>query len=193
MICRPAAIVFRSSKAKHPFDSDRLEASRRPRDLTRSDKGPEAPSAYYIWFRAKPFPDINVRDLAHFSPIHPAIAKEFEIPNALQMKGLGSLPEKVIQASLEGKHKPVNPHRQRLLVAANKAVEVEKIPPAAAPKSKQKGKATANKEEPKATCNDDHSESPKPTTSSQPPKKRAPYADTPYNVARKKFFATSLD
>lgn len=135
---------------------------------------------------------------------NPAVAKEFVIPNVTEMKGLGCLPGSVVQAALGGVHKPVNPHRQRLLVAANKATECEKVPGAVSSKAKAKSKPAAKKaaeakkeeeaekEKPAATA--EQPESPKPTTSTgQPKKKRAAYADTAYNVARKKFLQTSLD
>ena len=127
-----------------------------------------------------------------------------------------------MDACLAGAHKAVNPHRQRLLVAAHKATR-------ALPKAKCKGKkkalkaikpkqkkpyptgATATKSEneggetkKESTSAASYAPKPeikvepgvcetelacKPDTSEKPKKK---YADTHYNIARKKFFAESL-
>ena len=108
-------------------------------------------------------------------------------------KGLGSLPPGVAQAALGGTHTPVNPHRQRLLVAANKAVEL-KHTTSGNSKAKTKPKPTTTMKDAAA----EEAEIPK--TNDAPldaktlqPKKRAPYPDTAYNIARKKFMATLLD
>ena len=50
------------------------------------------------------------------------VAKEFQIKYQLNK----SVPDAAMNACLEGSHKVVNPHRQRLLVAAHKAT---KAPP----------------------------------------------------------------
>ena len=125
------------------------------------------------------------------------------------MNGVRCLPDVVVQAALGGKHHPVNPHRQRLLVAAHKAAAPsgpDKIPATTsnAPTKKKKpniketkkASETATKaekapeESPLATPDS----SPKPTTSNDKPskQKRAPYPDTAYNIARKQFFSLFL-
>ena len=60
------------------------------------------------------------------------VAKEFQI----QYQTNKSVPDAAMNACLEGNHKVVNPHRQRLLVAAHKATK--------APQTKAKPKAGAN-------------------------------------------------
>ena len=104
------------------------------------------------------------------------------------MTGIPGVPDSVVQAALGGKHNPVIPQRQRLLVAANKSTEVPKEVAAADPSKKPpktkpvaKSKAAAK---PKAGA--------KAKASSEAKAKRAPYADTEYNIRRKAFFATFL-
>ena len=120
-------------------------------------------------------------------------SQEFEIPSDVQMKGLGSLPGGVVEAALGGTHKPVNPHRQRLLVAANKAVDLHTTNNKAEAKPKPKPPLTtkdaAAPEAETTKTNDD----PAGGNVNIKPKKRAPYADTAYNIARKSFMATLLD
>ena len=108
------------------------------------------------------------------------VAKAVEIP---PMGGLAGVPDSVIGAALGGKHHPVVPHRQRLLVAANKTPDIPKEE-AAAPKAKPPAKpkaATKPKTAAKAKAD-----------SSKAKGNRAPHADTEYNIQRKAFFATFL-
>ena len=55
-----------------------------------------------------------------------SVAKEFEINS--NCKASSGCPElaAAYKACLEGKHAPINPHRQRLLVAANKEAKFSK-------------------------------------------------------------------
>ena len=110
------------------------------------------------------------------------LAQAFEIPAATI--GLKGVPQKVMQAALGGKHAPVIPHCQRLLVAAAKQPEIPKEAEdptnekEAKPKPVAKSKASAK---PKAGAANAKSKGTRP-----------PYADTEYNIQRKAFFATFL-
>ena len=64
-------------------------------------------------------------------------SKEFELHNTGNPT---VLPESAVQACLGGTHAPLNPHRQRLLAAANKPAKVK-----ATPKGKSKAKAKPTK------------------------------------------------
>eukprot|EP00439_Symbiodinium_sp_Y106_P025963 s7192_g3.t1 len=114
------------------------------------------------------------------------------------MTGIPGVPDSVFQAALGGSHRPVVPHRQRLLVAANKQVEVpkeaaeasnskkqadsKKAKQAAAAKPKAGAKAKAGPKAKAKVTNPDENSKPR----------RAPYADTEYNIRRKAYFATFL-
>ena len=87
-------------------------------------------------------------------------------------------------ACLRGEHVAVNPHKQRLLVAANKAAKLPKA------KAKPKAKAIARPQEPAAstTANlnpDAEAVAAAPKKGGKPKKA----ADTGYSDAKKKFIA----
>ena len=117
------------------------------------------------------------------------LAKEF----SLEYENNSTIPRGAMQACLEGQHKAVNPHRQRLLVAAHKATKAAKPkaakaeaakpeaakakaakPKAAKPKAKRKSKAKG-KSKPKAKAKSGNPTNKKP--------------DTAYNVERKRFMS----
>ena len=78
-----------------------------------------------------------------------------------------SIPSDVVNACLKGRHVPVVPHRQRLLVASIKEARVAKD----APKPKDAPKAPEDKPDPK------------------PAVSNKKYGPTPYGVAKNEFFA----
>ena len=126
------------------------------------------------------------------------------------MNGVRCLPDVVVQAALGGSHRPINPHRQRLLVAAHKAAAStgngnDKTPATTSnvPKNNPKAKVKVAKKAANTAANPvedpvaEPGSSPEPTTSADKPlkalkQKRAPYPDTAYNIARKEFFAQFL-
>ena len=117
------------------------------------------------------------------------LAKAFEIP---AMSGLSGIPSTVVQAALGGKHSPIVPQRQRLLVAAKKTPDTPAANAAAA--------AAAAKAKPAATKHNKAAAKPKAGAKAKDNNhkdkeskgSRAPYADTEYNIQRKAFFATFL-
>ena len=141
----------------------------------------------------------------------PRVSKEFElghkdISNVLPVKG-------AYEACVGGKHIPVNPHRQRLLVAAHKPAKLKGGAGNVNNNSKKKKKTEPPAEAPPA--NPSEPEAP-PANPSEPAqelpcaskqkatqkqkganktsaKTRHAYPDTPYNVARKAFHAMLLD
>ena len=102
-----------------------------------------------------------------------------------------------------GAQKPVTPHRQRLLVAANKAMverQFCKVKPAdperkaeAADHDKCTPSQTNEVKPPKKKPGPKPKTAPEPKTTEAPKAKREKYADTAYNIARKAYFDTFLD
>ena len=86
-------------------------------------------------------------------------------------------------ACLQGKHVAVNPHKQRLLVAANKAAKLPKAKPKATAKAVASGQAAATLG-PEATA-----EEPLPAAAKKGGKPRQTAAETGYSQAKKKFLA----
>ena len=119
---------------------------------------------------------IDTRDPSKFRV---SVTKEFVLPN---VKNSTDLPNCVHEACIAGTHAPVNPHRQRLLVAANKAAKVKATPAA---KSKAKASDTHQVTDPQAKPNQKATlkgtSSEKPSTS-----------ETPYILVKKQFLATLL-
>ena len=93
-----------------------------------------------------------------------------------------SLPSDVVNACLNGRHVPVVPHRQRLLVASIKEARLAKDAPKpkAAPNEKSKENEPGGEET-----------GLKDTKDAVVPKKKA-YAPTPYGIAKIEFFAKFL-
>ena len=101
------------------------------------------------------------------------------------MTGIPGVPDSVVQAAFKGKHSAVVPQRQRLLVAANKATDVEAAAATAVTSTNAKPGAKA-KAKPKAGAKA------KAEKTDETKVKRAPYPDTEYNIQRKAFLATLL-
>ena len=149
-----------------------------------------------------------------------AVSKEFEIP-ICQSTNLANAPAvhvaAAFQACIQGPHKPINPHRQRLLAASHKQAKLEKAS-ATNKKAKAKAKkkatqpaaghttgtdpdaavhATVNEEpEPKAKKPTAKPKKPasttKPAADGNAKAKQQPWPDTPYNVERKAFLKRFL-
>ena len=139
------------------------------------------------------------------------VAKDFRVDLAVYDNTL-AIPPVAMEACLTGSHKPVNPHRQRLLVAAHKATRA--LPKAKCKARKRGSKAIKKKEEPspraaksenpgcaiKQESSSDLGCKPEQEVKAEPvdgkpdlgtkPKKK--HADTNYNIERKKFFAEFL-
>ena len=133
------------------------------------------------------------------------VSKEFRL-RALERNVLPS--KSAFEACVGGVHIVVNPHRQRLLVASHKQAKIDK-----------NAKKSGNTKDPKAQAADDAkkvdidggepnatgppestTKCPKPSKKATPKKKKKKTAgsttvrsDTPYNVARKAFFAEPLE
>ena len=90
-----------------------------------------------------------------------------------------------------GGHTPVNPHRQRLLVACNKAAKIPKVPGA---KAKPKNPAPAM--DPVQQPKDPKPAAPKKPKQAEakaaPAKSKNPASETEYMVEKNRFLATLL-
>ena len=78
-------------------------------------------------------------------PKHNRVAKEFEIQGNCSVSAGSDALAAAYTACLGGKHAPVNPHRQRLLVAANKEAKAVKK---GGDKAKKAGGTGANTKKP---------------------------------------------
>ena len=116
------------------------------------------------------------------------LSKEFALPQEI-LAAPTAVPDDVKVVALAGKHKPVNPHRQRLLVASNKAVADEAVPDAVVAKHGA-GKAAKPKRKPKACAKKKPQANAKRKASK--PKGPKTWQDTAYNVAKKAFIAETL-
>ena len=89
-----------------------------------------------------------------------SVAKDFRVDLAVYDNTL-ALPPAAMDACLAGSHKPVNPHRQRLLVAAHKATRAL---PKAKCKAGKKAKKAIKKEEPSPRARKSEKQSPAQTS-----------------------------
>ena len=157
----------------------------KPADRTRELKGPAAALASLIWsvalFR------VGIRNENGVDLLRSNVAQAFEIA---AMTGMSGVPDSVVQAAFGGKHNVVVPHRQRLLVAAGKAADAPKPEASEATEAGKKEKKPKAKAKPKAQATAAEASAPKKASKSKGT--RPPYADTEYNIERKKYFATFL-
>ena len=120
------------------------------------------------------------------------VTKEFK----LDIVSTQAVPREAMMACLSGNHKPINPHRQRLLVAAHKATKVlAKEAGSTRPKGTGKRKTVTKKRKKNtklkgASALKAQKKDAKPQEASEVKAKKT---DTLYNVQRKKFLATLLD
>ena len=106
------------------------------------------------------------------------VAEEF----MLELRGGSSaIPESAVRACVTGEHRPVNPHRQRLLVAAHKA-------------TKSLPKASANSKAPKAKAKSKGKQVTVPEkdqTKTKPNARKTEHARN-YSAAKSQFLASTL-
>ena len=143
-------------------------------------------------------------------PALSSLAKAFEVHDGSNILPVAA----AYEACISGKHSPVNPHRQRLLVASHKEAKLQKTNkkgPAAKGKAGKKHNAEADKEEQTAAEPKAETPAPKPTQTPKPAEeataacaktkgkpnkaskqKGTKRPDTFYNTARKAFQAKFL-
>ena len=113
------------------------------------------------------------------SKFRTSVTKEFVLPN---VKNSTDMPNWVHTVCVAGRHAPVNPHRQRLLVAANKSAKVK-----AKPAATSKAKTSDSQQAPDPQAKPKQKATPKGTSSEKPST-----SETPYILAKKQFLATLL-
>ena len=115
---------------------------------------------------------LECRASSNLQEIDTVVAKAFKLE--FDATKCASLPSQAVQACCQGSHTPVNPHRQRLLVAAHKET---KVLPKEHAKPKGKSKVKAKK-------------AAKQKTTKNSAKK--PHSETIYSVVKKKFLSELL-
>ena len=118
--------------------------------------------------------------------------KEFYLPATYADAAIDFLPGKVREACLGGAQKPLNPHAQRLLVAAHKAAGRIELPKGKA-KSKAKAKAKAKgKAKAKSKAMTKKEVEPKAKAKTKADSDKKPRPQTAYGAAKKKYMVQLL-
>ena len=121
--------------------------------------------------------------------VNKQVAEEFYVK--LQLKQ-NTLPLSAVTACVNGPHHAINPHRQRLLVAAHKATKaVQRVPNKGAPKGKAKPKKSATKP---AVDTETPTEPDNDISMKKPNQEKANYGDVAkrYTAAKSQFLASTL-